>query len=257
MVNRHTLQLSGGIFGDDRRLPIGLVDFAVPAGDQDGVHAIVKQLAITLVGCLQPLEQLGVLDGRTGQVANARQHQQGIRIEYAGNGIDGLQDADDTSLGMDRGDRHGAHIEICKMLAAYETLVIAHNRDDHTFALVRHVPGNALPGLDALPHDPFIVLSRGGVEDQIPVGLDERQCDRFHLQRLDGLIQNALEHILHAQAGIDGSCAGRQGGHDARLALALRVKTGVHDCNPGQVGDGLHQAEMFFIVGPRFRVNQR
>ena len=70
---------------------------------------------------------------------------------------------------------------------------------------------------------PVLVLSSGRVEDQVPVGLHQRQRDRLHLQGLDGLIQNTLEHLVQMQTGIDGCRAGCQGGHNARLALALCV----------------------------------
>ncbi len=36
------LELFGSVPADDGRLAIGFMDFSVPAGDENGIHAIVK-----------------------------------------------------------------------------------------------------------------------------------------------------------------------------------------------------------------------
>ena len=98
-------------------------------------------------------------------------------------------------------------------------------------------------------------MSRRGHIDQL-LTFDQADRSSFHLQRLHGLDENALENIFHAQGGVHCRGALGQGSHDTCLALALGVQARIQHGNSGLVGDRLHQIELFIGEDIGLRVNE-
>jgi hypothetical protein len=60
------------------------------------------------------------------------------------------------------------------------------------------VPATPIAQFDRLPEDITRVVSRRRAKDEV-LALDHAQRHRLHLQRLHGLDEDALIHIVHAQ----------------------------------------------------------
>ncbi len=210
-----------------------------------------------LVRLLQLLEQFRVLDGRSGKAAQPGHHHHRIRIERAGYGIDRLQNANDLSLRLDRGNGKSAHLDSAEPVHFVVTWILSDGMHHHPLSFADHSSRQPLSIRDANAGNVGGIVPRRRLKDKMAADvIDQSQRHGLDLKRLHRLVEDAAQYILHCQRRVDGSRTVCQCRHDACRPLCFGIKTRIQHRHACLIGNGLHQFKMFFVKRIRGRVNQ-